>query len=83
MTLAEMLGQSGVLTLMGMGTVFLFLIITVICVTVMGKIFQGLRKNGTIPEAKPEKLNPAAENKTDQDAVIAAISAALSQYRKE
>jgi len=48
MTILDMLGQSGVLTVLGMGVVFGFLIIMVVCVSVMGKIIQGLEGNKAV-----------------------------------
>jgi Na+-transporting methylmalonyl-CoA/oxaloacetate decarboxylase gamma subunit len=36
-----MLAQSGVLTLLGMGTVMGFLLITVVIITQLGKLFGG------------------------------------------
>jgi len=40
MTIVEMLGQSGVLTLLGLGVVFGFLIIMVIVINLTGKIIS-------------------------------------------
>jgi oxaloacetate decarboxylase gamma subunit len=76
MTIFDMLGQSGALTLLGMGVVFSFLIIMVFAITGMGKI---------INRAVREKESPAVSTvqSTGTDAgVTAAISAAVNQYRK-
>jgi oxaloacetate decarboxylase gamma subunit len=80
MTIVEMLGQSGALTLLGMGVVFGFLIILIISVTLVGKIIHalGLDKDaGVLPK-------PAAGPSTavKASAVTAAISAAVTEYRK-
>jgi len=40
MTITEMLGQSGVLTLLGMGVVFGFLILMVIIISQIGKFIN-------------------------------------------
>jgi oxaloacetate decarboxylase gamma subunit len=80
MTIAEMLEQSGVLTLLGMGIVFGFLIIMIIAVTVVGKIIHGLGmdKDAGLP-APAGKAAPAGGNKAE---VTAAITAAVNEYRK-
>jgi oxaloacetate decarboxylase gamma subunit len=80
--MAKMLGQSGVLTLMGMGTVFGFLIILIISVTLVGKVIHalGLDKDaGALPKPAAS-AGPSAAAKTA--AVTAAITAAVTEYRK-
>jgi oxaloacetate decarboxylase gamma subunit len=80
MTIAEMLEQSGSLTLLGMGVVFGFLVILIIAVTVVGKIIHalGLDKDaGALP--KPVS-GPSTAVKAS--AVTAAITAAVTEYRK-
>ena len=42
MTIVEMLGQSGVLTLLGMSVVFGFLALMVVCVTLTGKFINAI-----------------------------------------
>jgi len=80
MTILEMLGQSGVLTVLGMGIVFGFLTIMVICVTIMGKIVHalGADKDVTAPEQ-----NVAASSPAKTTAVTAAITAAVTEYQKD
>jgi oxaloacetate decarboxylase gamma subunit len=78
MTIAEMLGQSGILTLLGMGVVFGFLFILVLSVTATGKVIHAL---GLDREAAPPPKSAAPEPAAG-DAVTAAISAAVSAYRK-
>jgi len=73
MTIFEMLEQSGVLTLLGMGVVFGFLIIMVIAISVAGKIIGKF--------VKDEGVNNAATPQKSGD-VPAAISAAVNEYRK-
>ena len=77
MTILEMLGQSGILSVLGMGVVFGFLIIMVICVSIMGKIIQAIEgKKGA-----DETTAPQAPARTT--AVAAAITAAVTEYQKE
>ncbi|MDR0585154.1 MAG: OadG family protein [Treponema sp.] len=81
MTIAEMLGQSGVMTLLGMGTVFGFLVILIIAVTVMGKIIhtRGIAGDTPLPAGKAGSAAPSGAGNA---AVTAAISAAVNEYRK-
>jgi oxaloacetate decarboxylase gamma subunit len=88
MTIAEMLGQSGVLTLLGMGIVFGFLIIMIIAVTLTGKIIHALGLDKDVAPAKAGSGAPAAGNKAagtaaGTAAVTAAITAAVTEYRKK
>ena len=77
MTIIEMLGQSGVLTLLGMGVVFGFLIIMIFAVLGVGKVIHllGLDKDLLAEVPKPQAANDSA-------AVTAAISAAVNEYQK-
>ena len=77
MTIFDMLGQSGVLTVLGMGVVFGFLIIMIFAVSGMGKII-----NRSVSEKKASPVVSTVQ-KTGIDAgVTAAISAAVNEYRK-
>jgi oxaloacetate decarboxylase gamma subunit len=88
MTINEMLGQSGVLALMGMGTVFVFLILIVLCVNVMGKIVQAFG-GGKDTQIKPAAVSANAQasvsktisGRTAPD-TVAAITAAVTQFRR-
>ncbi|MDR1904278.1 MAG: OadG family protein [Treponema sp.] len=88
MTIAEMLEQSGVLTLLGMGIVFGFLVIMIITITVVGKLIHalGLDKDvqGTsnTAGAGPARQPVPAQAGNNNAAVTAAITAAVSEYRK-
>jgi oxaloacetate decarboxylase gamma subunit len=80
MTIVEMLEQSGVLTLLGMAIVFTFLLIMIICVTLMGKLIHALGADKDVTRsAKTGGPAPAAANAA---AVTAAITAAVTEYRK-
>ena len=79
MTIMEMFGQSAILTVLGMGVVFSFLVIMVISVTLTGKIMQKLGLN---KEAAPQGAPAAAAVPAAGAGVTAAISAAVNEYRK-
>ena len=84
MTILEMLGQSGSLTLLGMGVVFGFLTIMVICVTIMGKVVHalGLDKDVLTPGSGAPGV-PSASAPAKTTAVAAAITAAVAEYQKD
>ena len=82
MTIMEMLGQSGVLTLLGMGIVFSFLVIMVLCVTAMGKIVHALGADKDVTAPVPGGSAPVT-GPAKNTAVTAAIAAAVNEYRKE
>jgi oxaloacetate decarboxylase gamma subunit len=79
-----MLGQSAVLTVLGMGVVFGFLIIMVVCVSVMGKIIQGLGGNKAVAPAPSLQTGFTGAADTGKSAAVtAAIAAAVAQYQKD
>jgi oxaloacetate decarboxylase gamma subunit len=91
----DMLGQSAVLTVLGMGVVFGFLIIMVVCVSIMGKIIQGLTGDKGAVQTAPlsqagftgtvdvgnSAVGSSAVSKSA--AVTAAITAAVTQDQKD
>ena len=80
MTIMEMLGQSGVLTVLGMGVVFSFLIILIFAITGIGKIINALKLN---KELMPQALAAAPSSSVvSENTVTAVISAAVNAYRK-
>ena len=81
MTIVEMLGQSGILTVLGMGVVFGFLVIMVFCVSIMGKIIHALGADKDVSEPASGGSGPASSVKTT--AVAAAITAAVNTYQNE
>ncbi|GHV82481.1 hypothetical protein AGMMS49991_10390 [Spirochaetia bacterium] len=81
MTIVDMLEQSGVLTLLGMGIVFSFLAIVIISVTCMGKIVHALGADKDVGASPSAAAKPAVAA-AGQPAVTAAISAAVNEYRK-
>jgi oxaloacetate decarboxylase gamma subunit len=79
----EMLEQSGVLTLLGMGIVFGFLVILIIAVSLVGKFIHiiGADKDLRQP-AKAAGGVSAIPSGAGNAAVTAAISAAVNEYQK-
>lgn len=78
MTIAEMLNQSIILTLLGMCVVFSFLIILIVCMNVL-RVFVHATKLDK-EESKTENSNGVSST-TDQNAIVAAIATAL--YEKK
>lgn len=76
-----LLEQGGELMLFGMGTVFVFLALLVVCTSLMSSLLQRY-----MPEAAPASRSaakPAAATRASVDAnTVAVISAALHQHRK-
>ena len=87
MTISEMLSQSGLLTLLGMCVVFAFLIIMILGMNLLHAVIHALKLDKDAkPEVKTQSATPApsvvsSSVKTDNNAVIAAIAAAV--YEKE
>ena len=83
MTIAEMFGQSAVLALLGMSVVFGFLILLVISITIMGKVVRAFGLDKGEQEAASTRAAVAASAGVMDNGVLAAISAAVKEYRKE
>jgi oxaloacetate decarboxylase gamma subunit len=82
MTIAEMFGQSGILALLGMGVVFSFLIILIVFMTLVAKIIHALGWDADVQAPKQVPAAAAAGASTDNAAVIAAVTAAVNEHRK-
>jgi oxaloacetate decarboxylase gamma subunit len=80
MTILEMLEQSTILTVLGMAVVFLFLWLMIICINLTGKLIHKMNwdKDVSPSETTPPKHPEGTANSN----VIAAISAAVQEYRK-
>ena len=81
MTIVDMLGQSGLLTLLGMGVVFGFLIIMIVFVTISTKVIKAL---GLDKDKKPAQGSAAAQpaaKAQNNNAVVAAIAAAAREKK--
>lgn len=76
MTIEEMLGQSAILTVLGMCVVFAFLIILIGCMNLLRIFVHAARLDKEA--SKPEAAAPAAAA-VDQKAVVAAIATALRE----
>ena len=77
MTIFEMLEQSGILTMLGMGVVFSFLIIMIFAISLMGKIIGRFVRTRDV-----QPVVSAVQRMGNDAAVTAAISAAVNEYRK-
>jgi oxaloacetate decarboxylase gamma subunit len=81
MTIVDMLEQSGVLTLLGMGIVFSFLVILIIAISLAGKVLRAAGGDGDPP--RPAKAaGGGAAPAGNGGPVTAAISAAVNEYQK-
>lgn len=77
MTIVDMLGQSGLLTLLGMGVVFGFLCIMIVFMTITAKIMKALHLD---KDEEPKTTGTAAAAPAqDNNAVVAAIAAAIRE----
>ena len=73
MTITQMLGQSLILTGLGMGVVFSFLIIMICCMSLSCKVIKALKLD---KEDAPKGAAAPAANAQD-NAIVAAIAAAV------
>lgn len=76
MTIEEMLGQSAILTVLGMCVVFAFLIIMIGFMHLLRIVVHAAKLDKEAP--KPESVAPVAAA-VDQKAVVAAIAAAIHE----
>lgn len=81
MTISQMIGQSGILTLLGMGVVFGFLIIMILAMYLLHAILHavGADKIEEPKPASPQAASVGTSAAADQGAVVAAIAAALHE----
>ncbi|MBR1640141.1 MAG: OadG family protein [Treponema sp.] len=80
MTISEMLGQSGLLTLLGMCVVFSFIIILICCMKLLQTIIHAFKLDKETPAESPSASSSpvsSAAPAADNGAVIAAIAAAV------
>jgi len=86
MTILEMIEQSAILTVLGVGIVFAFLLIMIICVTLMGKIIRFLESGKNIQDQETTTQEEATAAQSvkivENGPIIAAITAAVTEYRK-
>lgn len=79
MTIPEMLGQSGTLTLLGMGVVFSFLIILIIFMKLVALF---VKATGMDKEEEQTSAAPSAASVGQDQAIVAAIAAAINEKQK-
>lgn len=86
MSTIEQLAFSGKVALVGMGIVFLGLIILIVIISLMGRIFKSLNERpapAPAPAPVPAAEIPVAEvAEADQGELIAVITAALMAYEQ-
>jgi oxaloacetate decarboxylase gamma subunit len=76
-----MLGQSGVLALLGMSVVFGFLAIMIVCVSLTGKIIHAVGADKDVKQNAVVAAVPGA-GPANSGAITAAITAAVAEYQK-
>lgn len=80
-TLVQQIKDGGILMLLGMGTVFLFLVILIFATKLMSRIVGKYAPATSTPKStgKPSGPAPKAAPKTDDAAIAAAIAAAYDK----
>lgn len=76
MTITDMLGQSLLLTVLGIGIVFTFLIILILFISLAAKVIKALKLDKDI---STENSTASSANATDKNKVVAAIVAAIRE----
>lgn len=86
MTISEMLGQSGLLTLLGMCVVFGFLIILIVFMKLLQVVVHSFKLDKDIGkkseksiEKKQESVAVPSSSAVDKNAIVAAIVAAIRE----
>lgn len=77
MTISEMLEQSGVLTLLGMGVVFSFLIIMILAMYLLHAVLHAFKLDQDKKEEATSSATPVAS--VDNNAIVAAIATAVHE----
>ena len=78
MTITQMLSQSAILTVLGMGVVFAFLVVLVFAMNIVKWIIIALKLD---KEEGAPVVSGATDQSTDKKSVVAAIAAALKIKR--
>ena len=76
MTIAQMLNQSLILTLLGMAVVFSFLIILIVFMNILRLVVHAAGMDKEAPKAETAS---SAASAVDQKAIVAAIATALHE----
>ena len=83
MTIIEMLSQSVILTVLGMGIVFSFLIVLVIVISFIGKLISArIPSQNVIVSGNPVSQIPQGTRTENNPQITAAIMAAVNEYQK-
>ncbi|MBQ9238072.1 MAG: OadG family protein [Treponema sp.] len=77
MTITEMMGQSGILTLLGMAVVFFFLVVLVLAMYALHAVVHALKLDTEEPPKKIPTNAAPARGQGDAGAAVAAIVAAI------
>ena len=80
MTIMEMLQESASLAALGISIVFSFLILLVICISLVGKVIRVLESRKKVDDQGT--AISANATKEENESVIAAITSAVNEYRK-
>ncbi|WP_018693027.1 OadG family protein [Algicola sagamiensis] len=85
MAVTEQLLEALNLMLTGMGFVFVFLILLIICIKALTKFAVSIdtRRDDPVPSITPAPHAVKAQQHGTPPEVVAAISAAIHQYRKQ
>lgn len=81
MTVLEMFSQSGILTLLGMGVVFFFLIIMILAMIALHAVVHALKWD-TEPAAEQPVAAPSVSVPAEDSGVVVAAIAAVLKDKK-
>lgn len=77
MTPSELLLEGVEIMLFGIGSVYIFLILLIVCIRLMSRLIS---RFDTAPAPRPTIASPVSEVAADAD-ILAAIQAAIHQHR--
>ncbi len=80
MSIAELMMQGFELLLLGMGIVFVFLVILVLAMTGMSRLARALEGD---PQPLPSSLGATMAGAETSETLLAVIAAAVRQYRSK
>jgi len=68
---------------LGMTTVFLFLMLMILVMKIVSKIVNRYFPQKKLAPIHIKKVNPTLSQTSDDDAIVAAITASIQQFRKQ
>jgi len=68
---------------LGMTTVFLFLMLMILVMKIISKIVNRYFPQKKLAPIRIKKVNPTVPQMSDDDAIVAAITASIQQFRKQ